>query len=141
MSEVTNIDRLVERYANIQEALKITLNERDKILAELWGYMEANKAKRVETPNYIATIPTKRKYDVEKFRKEFGELDLLGKETFDQIFKPEHSKMTVIPAKVDGTRAKVLWDMGEEFVEKLERTLLPQKPEIKIQAVKKEHPL
>ena len=90
--------------------------------------MEANKAKRVETPNYIATIPTKRKYDVEKFRKEFGELDLLGKETFDQIFKPEHSKMTVIPAKVDGTRQRFSGTWARNSWKNLNVPCFPRNP-------------
>ena len=129
-----DINEAVEKYYNLQDALKTVLDERDRVLSVIWYHMQNSGAKFLETPTHEVSIPTRRSYDVSKFVKEMGE-------EYSNFIKPEHEKTTVVPAKVDGVKAKKLWDMGDEIVEKLERPLLPQSPEIRVKAKREETPL
>ena len=94
--------------------------------------MVKNNAKVIRTNKYKAVIPTKRQYDTGKFKSLFGELDLISKDLFDKIYKPEREELKVIPAKINGTAAKELWEHGDEITDRLQECLLPQRPEIKI---------
>ena len=51
---------------------------------------------------------------------------------FDRVYKPEREELKVIPAKINGTAAKELWEHGDEITDRLQECLLPQRPEIKI---------
>ena len=126
------IEQIIEDLANTESSLKILYETRDRLRADLWSYMVKNNAKIIRTNKYKAVIPTNRKYDIGKFKSLFGELDLIDKQMFDRVYKPEREELKVIPAKINGTAAKELWSHGDEIVERLEECLLPQRPEIKI---------
>ena len=124
-------DIAVSQYNGVLEALKSLYDERDRTLAVIWSYMEATGAKYLRTPEFEVTIPTKRQYDYGLFVQHMGE-------EASEALIPEHEETKLIKAKVDGTKAKKLWGMGDEMVAKLEQTLIPQKPEVKLKAIKKE---
>ena len=126
------IEQIIEDLANTESSLKILYETRDRLRADLWSYMVKNNAKDIRTNKYKAVIPTKRQYDTGKFKSLFGELDLISKDLFDKIYKPEREELKVIPAKINGTAAKELWEHGDEITDRLQEWLLPQRPEIKI---------
>ena len=126
------IEQTIEDLANTEAALKILYETRDRLRADLWSYMDKNNAKVIRTNKYKAVIPTKRQYDTGKFKSLFGELDLISKDLFDKIYKPEREELKDIPAKINGTAAKELWEHGDEITDRLQECLLPQRPEIKI---------
>jgi hypothetical protein len=127
-------DIAVSQYNGVLEALKSLYDERDRTLAVIWSYMEATGAKYLRTPEFEVTIPTKRQYDYGLFVQHMGE-------EASEALIPEHEETKLIKAKVDGTKAKKLWGMGDDIVAKLEQTLIPQKPEVKLKAIKKEQGL
>ena len=127
-------DTAVSQYNGILEALKSLYDERDRTLAIIWSYMEKMGAKTLLTPEFEVSIPTKRQYDYGLFVQHMGE-------EASEALIPEHEEIRFVKAKVDGTKAKKLWNMGDEMVEKLNKTLIPQKPEVKLKARKKERAL
>ena len=127
-------DIAVQKYADAVEDLKKLFDKRDQNLALIWSYMEATGAKYLRTPEFEVTIPTKRQYDYGRFVQHIGE-------EASEALIPEHEETKLIKEKVDGTKAKKLWGMGDEMVAKLEQTLIPQKPEVKLKAIKKEQGL
>ena len=127
-------DTAVSQYNGILEALKSLYDERDRTLAIIWSYMEKMGAKTLLTPEFEVSIPTKRQYDYGLFVQHMGE-------EASEALIPEHEEIKLVKAKVDGTKAKKLWNMGDEMVEKLNKTLIPQKPEVKLKARKKEQAL
>jgi hypothetical protein len=131
-NEDMTIEQAVEQYHNVHEALKTILDERDRLLAVIYSYMDNEGMKRMETGKHTVTIPTKRQYDVAKF------VAIMGEEIASEYVTPEHEETKVVKAKVDGTKAKKLWDMGNTMVAKLESTLIPQRPEIKVEVNKQE---
>ena len=122
-------EKAVKQYAGILDALKALYDERDRTLHVIWSYMEKTGAQTLLTPTHEVTIPTKRQYDVNKFQATLGE-------DFPECVVPEHEVTKVVPAKVDGKAAQKLWQMDYDTVAKLERTLIPQKPEVKLKARK-----
>jgi len=127
-------DIAVSQYNGVLEALKSLYDERDRTLAVIWSYMEATGAKYLRTPEFEVTIPTKRQYDYGLFVQHMGE-------EASEALIPEHEEVKLIKAKVDGKKALKLWGMGDDMVAKLEQTLIPQKPEVKLKAIKKEQGL
>ena len=127
-------DTAVSQYNGVREALKTLYDERDRTLAIIWAYMSETGAKYLRTPEFEVTIPTKRQYDYGLFVKHIGE-------EASEALIPEHEETKLVKAKVDGTKAKKLWGMGDDMVAKLEQTLIPQKPEITLKAIKKESPM
>ena len=127
-------DTAVSQYNGILEALKSLYDERDRTLAIIWSYMEPMGAKTLLTPEFEVSIPTKRQYDYGLFVQHMGE-------EASEALIPEHEEIRLVKAKVDGTKAKKLWNMGDDMVEKLNKTLIPQKPEVKLKARKKERAL
>ena len=127
-------DIAVQKYADAVEDLKKLFDKRDQNLALIWSYMEATGAKYLRTPEFEVTIPTKRQYDYGLFVQHMGE-------EASEALIPEHEEVKLIKAKVDGKKALKLWGMGDDMVAKLEQTLIPQKPEVKLKAIKKEQGL
>jgi hypothetical protein len=127
-------DTAVSQYNGILEALKSLYDERDRTLAVIWAYMSETGAKYLRTPEFEVTIPTKRQYDYGLFVQHIGE-------EASEALVPEHEQITLVKAKVDGKKAQKLWSMGDDMVAKLEQTLIPQKPEVKLKAIKKEQAL
>ena len=134
-----SVNEAVERYANVVDAIKQLYDERDYMLAIIWSEMQKNGAKVLAHPHYNVSIPTKRQYDVSKFLSVMGET--LSPEDLNTVYSSAHEEQVIVPAKVNGTKAKKLWDMGDEMVTKLETTLIPQRPEIKVERKKQEQPL
>ncbi len=138
-NERTDINEAVEKYYNLQDALKTILDERDSVLAVIWSYMQHNNQELLTTPTHTVKIPTKRQYDPNKFVAVFGETH---PELISQCVIPEHEETKVVKAKVDGRKALPLWKMGDDVREKLEFAVIPQRPEIKVDLNKmKELPL
>ena len=119
------VQEAVIQYAGIQEALKALYEERDRTFALIYSYMTTQKATRLVVGEHTVTIPVSRAYDIHKFQSRFGE-------QFPDCVIPEHEETKLVPAKVDGRKAKPLWDMGEDVTSELEQCLLPPKPQIKI---------
>jgi hypothetical protein len=132
-------DLAVSQYAGILEALKALYDERDRTLSIIWRHMEEAGAKYLMTPDFEVSIPTKRQYDVGKFASKLGEV--LEPTEMAKVYQPEHTVQKVVPAKVDGTAAKKLWGMGDDVKAILTECLIPQKPEVKLKARKKEQAL
>jgi len=134
-----SIEESVEQYAGVQIALKALYDERERLLADIWSYMDGNNQKLLDTRKFTVRIPTKRAYDISKFQAVMGEL--LSPDQMNAAFIPEHEETKVVKAKVDGRKVLPLWNMGDEVVEALNSVLIPQAPEIKVEAKKKEQAL
>jgi hypothetical protein len=125
----------IEEYAMGKEAMKALYEELDKLFAKIHSHMTHVGASRLETDKYSVTIPTKRSYDPHKFASVFGET--MDAEALSEYLTPEHEEIKLVPAKVNGTKVKKMWNMGDDVVTRLESTLIPPRPEIKVEAKKK----
>ena len=125
----------IEEYAMGKEAMKALYEELDKLFAKIHSHMTHVGASRLETDKYSVTIPTKRSYDPHKFASVFGET--MDAEALSEYLTPEHEEIKLVPAKVNGTKVKKMWNMGNDVVTRLESTLLTPRPEIKVEAKKK----
>ena len=125
----------IEQYAGVKEAMKALYLEQDRLFALIHSHMMFVGASRLETTDYSVTIPTKRTYDPHKFAAVFGET--MDAEALSEYLTPEHEETKVVPAKVNGTKVKKMWNMGDDVVTRLESTLIPPRPEIKVEAKKK----
>ena len=120
-----DVQQAVIDYVGIQKALKALYDERDRTFAVIYSHMTGQKATRLVVGEHTVTIPVSRAYDIHKFQSRFGE-------QFPDCIIPEHEETKLVPAKVDGRKAKHLWDMGEDITYELEQCMLPPKPQIKI---------
>ena len=127
-----DVQDAVIQYAGIQEALKALYDERDRTFAIIYSYMTLQKATRLVVDKFTVTIPMSRAYDISKFQSRLGE-------QYPDCVVPEHEETKLIPAKVDGRKAKQLWDMGDDVTSELEQCLLPPKPQIKISSKGETH--
>ena len=127
-----DVQDAVIQYAGIKEALDALYDEQDRTFAIIYSYMTLQKATRLVVGKHTVTIPTSRSYDISKFQARLGE-------QFPDCIIPEHEQTKLIPAKVDGRKAKPLWDMGEDVTSELEQCLLPPKPQIKISSKGETH--
>ena len=124
-----DVQTAVIQYAGIQEALKALYDERDRTFAVIFSYMTQQKATRLVVGKHTVIIPMSRAYDISKFQARLGE-------QYPDCIIPEHEETKLIPAKVDGRKAKQLWDMGEDVTSELEQCLIPPKPKIEISSKK-----
>ena len=115
----------VIQYVGIKEALDALYDEQGRTFAVIFSYMTQQKATRLVVGKHTVIIPMSRAYDISKFQARLGE-------QYPDCIIPEHEETKLIPAKVDGRKAKQLWDMGEDVTSELEQCLLPPKPQIKI---------
>ena len=129
------LEAAIEKYSVVNQMIKDLYQEKDKLLALIYTHMEVNGAKRLETETHSVVIPTKRSYDPQKFVAVFGES--MSPSKLQQYVTPEHEEVKVVPARVNGQKVKKMWDMGDEVVAKLQKTLIPPKPEIKVTTKKK----
>jgi hypothetical protein len=125
----------IEEYAMGKEAMKALYEELDKLFAKIHSHMTHVGASRLETDKYSVTIPTKRSYDPHKFASVFGET--MDAEALSEYLTPEHQEIKLVPAKVNGTKVKKMWNMGDDVVTRLESTIIPPRPEIKVESKKK----
>ena len=125
----------IEEYAMGKEAMKALYEELDKLFAKIHSHMTHVGASRLETDKYSVTIPTKRSYDPHKFSSVFGET--MDAEALSEYLTPEHEEIKLVPAKVNGTKVKKMWNMGDDVVTRLESTIIPPRPEIKVESKKK----
>ena len=125
----------IEEYAMGKEAMKALYEELDKLFAKIHSHMTHVGASRLETDKYSVTIPTKRTYDPHKFASVFGET--MDAEALSEYLTPEHEEIKLVPAKVNGTKVKKMWNMGDDVVTRLESTIIPPRPEIKVESKKK----
>ena len=125
----------IEEYAMGKEAMKALYEELDKLFATIHSHMTHVGASRLETDKYSVTIPTKRSYDPHKFASVFGET--MDAEALSEYLTPEHEEIKLVPAKVNGTKVKKMWNMGDDVVTRLESTIIPPRPEIKVESKKK----
>ena len=139
--------RINELKARIEE-LETDLRRRDETIKELREAerilefdlikeFEANGQTAHEDARYEARIPLKREYDPQKFLAVMGEI--LSLDQFKEVYSPSHVIEKTVPASVNGTKAKKLWDQG--FKHDLEKTLLPGVRRLVIKLKKKETPL
>jgi hypothetical protein len=125
----------IEEYAMGKEAMKALYEELDRLFAKIHSHMTHVGASRLETDKYSVTIPTKRSYDPHKFASVFGET--MDAEALSEYLTPEHEEIKLVPAKVNGTKVKKMWNMGDDVVTRLESTIIPPRPEIKVESKKK----
>ena len=125
----------IEEYAMGKEAMKALYEELDKLFAKIHSHMMFVGASRLETTDHSVTIPTKRTYDPHKFASVFGET--MDAEALSEYLTPEHEEIKLVPAKVNGTKVKKMWNMGDDVVTRLESTIIPPRPEIKVESKKK----
>ena len=125
----------IEEYAMGKEAMKALYLEQDRLFATIHSHMTHVGASRLETDKYSVTIPTKRSYDPHKFASVFGET--MDAEALSEYLTPEHEEIKLVPAKVNGTKVKKMWNMGDDVVTRLESTIIPPRPEIKVESKKK----
>jgi len=121
MSE--NLGDMISRLQSLKEGVKEMRDAAGKLELEIIQEMEANDQKLFENTRFKARIPVKREYDVNRFKAVMGEV--LSPEQMNEVYSPAHEITKEVPASVNGSKAKKLWDMG--FGEKLEQTLLPKK--------------
>ena len=132
-----NLGEMIGRLQSLRDGAKEMRDAAGKLELEVIQEMEANDQTLFEDTRFKARIPVKREYDVNRFKAVMGEE--LSPEQFREVYSEAHEITTEVPASVNGTKAKKLWDMG--FGEKLEQTLLPNKRKLTIEKRKEERPL
>jgi hypothetical protein len=125
---------MIARLNNLKEASKAMYTEAGKLELEIIQLMEANGQSLFENTRFKVRIPVTREYDTARFLSIMGEI--LSPEELSEVYSPAHEVTKQVPASVNGVKAKALWDMG--MAEKLERTLLPNKRQLKITTKKDE---
>jgi regulator of replication initiation timing len=129
-----NLGDMISRLHNLKESLKETRAAAGKLELEIIQLMEASGQTLFEDTKFKARIPIKREYDVNRFKAVMGEE--LSPEQMNEVYSEAHEITKEVPASVNGSKAKKLWDMG--FGEKLEQTLLPNKRQLRIEKRKEE---
>ena len=129
-----NLGDMISRLHNLKESLKETRAAAGKLELECIQLMEASGQTLFEDTKFKARIPIKREYDVNRFKAVMGEE--LSPEQMNEVYSEAHEITKEVPASVNGSKAKKLWDMG--FGEKLEQTLLPNKRQLRIEKRKEE---
>tara|TARA_Y100000296_G_scaffold81012_1_gene107323 strand:- start:424 stop:861 length:438 start_codon:yes stop_codon:yes gene_type:complete len=129
-----NLGDMISRLHNLKESLKEMRAAAGKLELEIIQEMVASGQTLFEDTKFKARIPIKREYDVNRFKAVMGEE--LSPEQMNEVYSPAHEITKEVPASVNGSKAKKLWDMG--FGEKLEQTLLPNKRQLRIEKRKEE---
>lgn len=131
------LGKKIARLVALRDAIKDMRDSAGKLELEIIQEFEANGQSLFEDNKFKARIPVKREYDVSRFVSIMGEI--LTPDQMREVYSPEHTVEKVVPASVNGVKAKKLWDMG--MAEKLEQTLLPNKRQLKIETKTKEQAL
>ena len=131
-----NLGDMISRLQSLRDGAIEMRDAAGKLELEIIQEMEASGQTLFEDTRFKARIPIKREYDVNRFKAVMGEE--LSPEQFDEVYSPAHEITKEVPASVNGSKARKLWDMGDEMVEKLEQTLLPNKRQLKIEKRKEE---
>ena len=134
---MNTLSEAIERLWNLREALKEMRDSAGKLELEIIQEFEANEQSAYEDGRFEVRIPLKREYDVQKFLAVMGEVLSIG--AFASVYSPAHTKEVEVPASVNGTKVKKLWDQG--FKHDLEKTLLPPVRKLTIKPKKTETPL
>ena len=129
-----NLGEMIARLQSLRDGAKEMRAAAGKLELEIIQEMEASGQTLFEDTRFKARIPIKREYDVNRFKAVMGEE--LSPEQMNEVYSPAHEITKEVPASVNGTKAKKLWDMG--FGEKLEQTLLPNKRQLRIEKRKEE---
>jgi hypothetical protein len=124
----------IARLYNLKEAAAEMRDQIGRLEFEIINEFDANDQVAYEDTRFKVRIPTKREYDVAKFVSIMGEL--LTPAQMNEVYSPAHTIEKEVPASVNGTKAKKLYDQG--FAKPLERTLLPSKRQLKIETKKDE---
>mgnify|MGYP003152251154 FL=1 len=132
-----NLGEMIARLQSLRDGAKEMRNAAGKLELEIIQEMEASGQTLFEDTRFKARIPIKREYDVNRFKAVMGEE--LSPEQMNEVYSPAHEITKEVPASVNGSKAKKLWDMG--FGEKLEQTLLPNKRQLRIEKRKEERAL
>ena len=132
-----NLGEMIARLQSLRDGAKEMRNAAGKLELEIIQEMEASGQTLFENTRFKARIPIKREYDVNRFKAVMGEE--LSPEQMNEVYSPAHEITKEVPASVNGSKAKKLWDMG--FGEKLEQTLLPNKRQLRIEKRKEERAL
>ena len=132
-----NLGEMIARLQSLRDGAKEMRDAAGKLELEIIQEMEASGQTLFEDTRFKARIPIKREYDVNKFKAVMGEE--LSPEQMNEVYSPAHEITKEVPASVNGSKAKKLWDMG--FGEKLEQTLLPNKRQLRIEKRKEERAL
>ena len=128
---------MVARLQSLRDGVKEMRDAAGRLELEIIQLMEANGQALFEDTRFKVRIPVKREYDANRFLSIMGEV--LTPEQMNEVYSPAHEITKEVPATVNGTKAKRLWDMG--MGGKLEQTLLPNRRQLKIEARNKEQPL
>ena len=128
---------MVARLQSLRDGAKEMRDAAGKLELEIIQEMEASGQTLFEDTRFKARIPIKREYDVNRFKAVMGEE--LSPEQMNEVYSEAHEITKEVPASVNGSKAKKLWDMG--FGEKLEQTLLPNKRQLRIEKRKEERAL
>jgi len=131
------LGNMIERLHNLKEARAEIHDEHDRLEFAISQLMEANGQTMYEDNRLKARMPTQRKYDPVKFKAVMGEI--LTPEKMNEVYSEAHEITKVVPASVNGTKVKPLWDQG--MAKLLEKTLLPTKRTLKIEVKKGEQAL
>ena len=128
------LGEMIERFHNLREAQKEIRDEAGRLELAILQLMDANDQVAYEDTRFKARIPTKREYDPVAFKKVMGEI--MEPAMFNEVYSEAHEVTKTVPASVNGTKAKKLWDQG--FAKPLEQTLLPAKRSLKIEVKRDE---
>lgn len=128
---------LIGRIQNLRDSLKETRVALGMLEMEAIQLMESNDQVAYEDTKFSVRIPTKREYDVQRFKSVFGEI--LDPAKFNEVYSEAHEVTKTVPASVNGVKAKKLIDQG--FKKEIESTLLPNKRSLKIEVRKEEQAL
>ena len=134
---MNNQGKAIERLFELREAIRLMRDAAGKIELEIIQDFEANDQTAFEDAQFEAQIPLKRVYDVAKFQAVMGEE--LSPEAFAKVYSPANTKTVEVPATVNGTKAKKLYDQG--FAKLLDSTLLPAVRKLVIKRKKSETPI
>lgn len=131
---MTNLGESIARLHSLREMIAETRMAAGMLELEIIKEFEANDQIAYEDTKFSVRIPTKREYDVARFKSVFGEI--LDPAKFNELYSEAHEVTKMVPASVNGVKAKKLIDQG--FKKEIESVLLPNKRSLKIDIKKDE---
>jgi len=115
----------VSAYAEMKQKQKL-INQQvgvlERTVVELM--IMGNSQTEFKTDEYSLTLKQDKKGCPVTFVQEFGELDTISKEQFDDIYTPEHEETKTIPAKINLQKIRKLKKFGSEIWNKAEKSIL-----------------
>jgi hypothetical protein len=99
-------------------------NALSAVESDICHAMERNEQTEYSDEKFKLTLKRDKRGCAVTFNQEFGELDILTKEQFNDIYTEEHTVVKDVPAKINLAKIRKLRKFGSEVWEKADKAIL-----------------